>query len=203
MNTMYYGPIRVLKGCLPYMRAHKSGTIVNMSSIFGFVPCLSALPYNAVKFAIEGLTESLELDLAPFNIRTIILEPGLFRTEVLARCEYPEKGTRKEFLDANIGANYKFVETVVKDPEAYMPGDPNKLGDRVVEFVDRTGMAKGLDPKHMRLVLGSDAWTQIKDKMKRLQANFDDMEAIAYSTNYDAFDPNQQGGVGAIPSQTL
>ena len=93
MDTKLYGSLRVLKGALPSMRARKSGTVVTMSSVFGFVACPGAMAYNVASFALDGLGESLAADLAPFNIRSVVLLPGRFRTNVLASAHRPEAGS--------------------------------------------------------------------------------------------------------------
>jgi len=79
-ETNFFGTFRVCKAVLPAMRRKRDGTIINMSSIAGII----ALPYQAIysasKFAIEGMTEGLRMEVQPFGIRVVLLEPGDFRT---------------------------------------------------------------------------------------------------------------------------
>ncbi|MFA6097636.1 MAG: SDR family oxidoreductase [Candidatus Paceibacterota bacterium] len=79
-ETNFFGLIRVIQAVLPSMRKQKSGMIVNISSIGGLIsmPVLSI--YNASKFAVEALTESLRVELAPFGIKATAIEPGNMRT---------------------------------------------------------------------------------------------------------------------------
>jgi NAD(P)-dependent dehydrogenase (short-subunit alcohol dehydrogenase family) len=82
-ETNFFGVIRVTQQVLPVMRKHKSGIIVNVSSVGGRIglPCLSA--YHGTKFALEGLSESISYELEPFGIRVVIIEPGVIRTNIM------------------------------------------------------------------------------------------------------------------------
>jgi NAD(P)-dependent dehydrogenase (short-subunit alcohol dehydrogenase family) len=82
-ETNFFGPIRVTQAVLPTMRKQRSGRIINISSgngILGF-PGLSA--YVSTKFAVEGLSEAIAYELEPFGIKTILIEPGFIRTNIL------------------------------------------------------------------------------------------------------------------------
>ncbi len=80
MEVVFFGMVRMIKAVLPYMRKEKKGTIINVSSIMGFI----ALPfqgfYSASKFALEGMSESLRLELRPTGIKVALICPGDFRT---------------------------------------------------------------------------------------------------------------------------
>jgi NAD(P)-dependent dehydrogenase (short-subunit alcohol dehydrogenase family) len=80
-----FGLIEVTKAVLPAMRAQRSGIIVNLSSIGGRVTFPFCTLYHATKFAVEGLTESLQYELNPFGIRTKIVEPGGYKTDFAGR----------------------------------------------------------------------------------------------------------------------
>jgi len=81
----FFGLIDVVKAVLPGMRARGSGVIVNVSSIGGKVTFPFCTLYHATKFAVEGLTESLQYELNPLGIRTKIVEPGGYKTEFAGR----------------------------------------------------------------------------------------------------------------------
>jgi len=81
----FFGLIDVVKAVLPGMRARQSGVIVNVSSIGGKVTFPFCSLYHATKFAVEGLTESLQYELNPLGIRTKIVEPGGYKTEFAGR----------------------------------------------------------------------------------------------------------------------
>ena len=91
-ETNFFGVVRVTQKVLPVMRVHSSGgTIVNVSSVGGIVgvPVLSA--YQSTKFALEGLSESISYELAPFGIRVVIIEPGFIRTNIMNSSVFAKK----------------------------------------------------------------------------------------------------------------
>ena len=81
--TNLYGPMNVTRAVLPIMRKNNSGHIISISSIAGLAGTEYTSAYNASKFAVEGWMESLQHEVAPFGIKTTIVEPGYFRTELL------------------------------------------------------------------------------------------------------------------------
>lgn len=81
MDVNYFGSIRVLQSVLPHMRAQRSGQIIQISSVAGYEPFPHLESYVASKFALEGLTESLAVHLAPWNIQVSLVEPGGVKTE--------------------------------------------------------------------------------------------------------------------------
>lgn len=91
MNTNFLGAVNCIKSSLPFMRKQLSGTIINISSIGG----LMGLPfqgfYSASKFAIEGLSEALRLELKPYRIKVIVIEPGDFSTHFTRNRRVVEK----------------------------------------------------------------------------------------------------------------
>lgn len=89
MEVNLFGLIAVTKAVLPQMRRQRSGVIVNVSSIGGRITFAFASLYHATKFAVEGLTESLQYELNPFGIRMKIVEPGGYRTDFSGRSMSP------------------------------------------------------------------------------------------------------------------
>jgi NAD(P)-dependent dehydrogenase (short-subunit alcohol dehydrogenase family) len=83
VETNLFGPLNVARAVLPVMRAQRSGVVVTMSSTAGLIGQEFTSAYAASKFAVEGWMESLTSEVAPFGIRTMIVEPGFFRTELL------------------------------------------------------------------------------------------------------------------------
>jgi len=82
-ETNVFGVFRTIREVLPTMRRQRNGTIINISSIAGIVGFVGMGAYVSTKFAIEGLTQSLRLELAPFGIRAMVIEPGVIRTNIL------------------------------------------------------------------------------------------------------------------------
>jgi NAD(P)-dependent dehydrogenase (short-subunit alcohol dehydrogenase family) len=85
MNVNLYGAVRCIQAVLPQMRARRSGTIVNVSSVVGRVAAIGQQPYFTSKWALEGMSEGLAQELAPFGIRVAIVEPGLTKSAIFAK----------------------------------------------------------------------------------------------------------------------
>ncbi|PAE26367.1 SDR family oxidoreductase [Bacillus sp. 7894-2] len=81
-ETNVFGTIAVTQAVLPFMREQGSGTIINISSISGRVGFPGLSPYAASKFAVEGWSESLRLEVKPFGVNVVLIEPGSFRTGI-------------------------------------------------------------------------------------------------------------------------
>jgi len=85
MNVNLHGAVRCLKAVLPGMRARRSGAVVNVTSVAGRFAALAQAPYVASKWAFEGVSEELAIELAPFGIRVAIIEPGITRSAIFAK----------------------------------------------------------------------------------------------------------------------
>lgn len=84
-ETNFFGLVNVTQAVLPGMRAQKSGTIINFSSIGGLAAFIATGFYHATKFAVEGLSESLSKEVGPLGIKVLLVEPGPFRTDWAGR----------------------------------------------------------------------------------------------------------------------
>ena len=85
MDVDLYGQLRCLQAVLPSMRQRRRGTIVNITSVVGRVAALAQAPYVASKWALEGVSEELAHEVAPFGIRVVIIEPGITKSAIFAR----------------------------------------------------------------------------------------------------------------------
>lgn len=85
METNFFGVLRVCRAVLPVMRKQGNGHIINISSLAGVLGLPFSGLYSASKFALEGMTESLRLELRPFGVRVVLIEPGDFNTQLPAR----------------------------------------------------------------------------------------------------------------------
>jgi len=91
-ETNYFGPIFLIRGVLPHMRERRSGTIVNVTSAAGKIGRPFEGHYSASKFAMEGLSETLRLEVTPFGIRVIVVEPGDVGTAIWEHTAKTEAG---------------------------------------------------------------------------------------------------------------
>ena len=85
MDVNVYGTVRCAQAVLPQMRERGSGCIINVSSIAGVIAAIAQSPYVTSKWALEGLTEGLAQEVAPFGIRVALIEPGIVMTAIMAK----------------------------------------------------------------------------------------------------------------------
>ncbi|KAH8703441.1 short-chain dehydrogenase/reductase SDR [Talaromyces proteolyticus] len=178
-STNVYGPVRVLKGVLPFMRARKSGTVVNISSSAGIDGLPTCAMYAGSKFALEGMSESLARELAPFGIRVLVVEPGSLRTNFWSVYVEPAAGMNKDYA----GTPLEQVLQLFKSNTGAQPGDAVKCAQRILEVVEGTGMGVGKE-NLLRLPLGPDCYKRFQTKIDTLQENLLQAKEIAHSTTY-------------------
>lgn len=188
MDANVIGTIRVWNAMIPALRRHRTGTLITISSIFGMVGRAGQMMYSAVKASTEALTESYCEILAPFGIKTFIVQPGAFRTKfagnaLMADGELPEdyKEYMKEWMN--------IVDAVAANPDL-ADGSPEKFGEAVVDAVLERGLFKGLwegqDPKVvLRVQLGTDCYAAVSQKVKQLQDGLSKMGDVSASTDLE------------------
>lgn len=184
METNFFGSIKVIKGAIPYFRANRKGIIVNMSSISGLtVTSASGIMYSTSKFALEAISEGLTLQLSPFGVKVLIIEPGLFRTNWLEGSYVtPVARLTKDYEDGPVGEMLRKYPTLHGAQE----GDPQKAAKRILQVITREGM--GADEAIgtcLRIPLGNDAMEKARDKVSTLTKNLDAVEDLARSTTHD------------------
>ena len=127
METNYFGVLRCIQALAPHMRKRRSGCIVNVSSVAGRIASPPLTPYMASKFALEALSEALAAEMKTFNVRVIIIEPGIIDTAMARRIEEQGKDSpypqRKRFADL-------FAATLKN------PVPPSLVGQKMVEIVE-------------------------------------------------------------------
>ena len=141
---------------LPHMRRQGGGAIVQMSSVGGQVTAPGFGAYCATKFALEGLTETLRDEVAGFGIRTLIVEPGAFRTGLFRPGAAYESRAMPEYADT-VGPTRAYV----RDNDGLQPGDPAKAARAILIALDA-------DEPPLRLVLGADAVGNIERRLEAL-----------------------------------
>ncbi|MFC9154799.1 SDR family NAD(P)-dependent oxidoreductase [Streptomyces bauhiniae] len=159
LETNLFGPMNVTRAVLPVMRAQRSGHVVSISSLAGLVGLPGTTAYATSKFGLEGWMEALRFDLEPFGIRTTVVEPGYFRTELLTDAS-------SNFAELSID-DYAERSAAMQEGRVRMngkqPGDPAKLADALLKVVD-------LEEPPVRFVAGSDAIEAVAVKAGELLA---------------------------------
>jgi NAD(P)-dependent dehydrogenase (short-subunit alcohol dehydrogenase family) len=147
IETNLFGTIIVTKAAIRLFREQRSGRFIQVSSIGGRAGATGRAPYSAAKFGVEGFSEVLAIEMAPFGVKVTIIEPGGFRTDFA--------GVSTDISEGNPA----YAETVGKtaamqrDYDGKQPGDPARAAQAVIAVVSS-------DDPPLRLVLGSDAYTR-------------------------------------------
>lgn len=168
-----HGVLHMLRAVLPTMRRQRGGHIMNISSIAGITGFDGASVYCASKYAIEGLTASLALEVAPFGIKVTAVEPGFFRTEFLDPSSVRYGATAIDDYAA-LGS----VEQAYGAYKGRQLGDPAKLAAAVVELA---GMAS--PPR--QFLAGSDALAMANTALDARRTEMAAFEALTVSTDHD------------------
>jgi NAD(P)-dependent dehydrogenase (short-subunit alcohol dehydrogenase family) len=166
----FFAPAALTRLVLPTMRAQGSGAIVQMSSVGGQVTAPGFGAYCATKFALEGLTQTLQEEVEPFGIRTLIVEPGAFRTGLFRPGAAYESAEMPEYADV-VGPTRAYV----REGDGQQPGDPVKAAEAIVAALDA-------DDPPLRLVLGADAIGNIRRRLESLTAELTRWEDVGAAT---------------------
>jgi NAD(P)-dependent dehydrogenase (short-subunit alcohol dehydrogenase family) len=174
IETLLLGPMNVTRAVLPVMRKQRSGLLVTISSTAGITGQLFCTAYAAAKFGIEGWMESLAPEVAPFGIRTMLVEPGFFRTKLLSA----ESTTfAKPSIDDYAK---KTVETVSawSSMDGKQGGDPAKLAKAIVQLC-------ALSEPPVRFAAGADAVQAFEAKANALLAQANAHRVLSCSLAHD------------------
>lgn len=169
-----FGLSDLTRKVLPSMRARRAGFIVNFSSIGGLRSFPAVGYYSATKFAVEGLTESLRQEVEPLGIRTLLVEPGPFRTDWAGR-------SAAETLPGHEVADYD--QTAGKQRASFRketgnePGDPKKAAEAIVAAVKAEKAPR-------RLLLGSPAFEMALEHLQSLESEFREWEELTKSADF-------------------
>src|SRR5579864_3622031 len=174
VETLLFGPVNVTRAVLPVMRAQRSGIVVAISSTAGISGQEFVSAYAASKFGVEGWIESLTPEVAPFGIRTMLVEPGFFRTELLTEEStiYPEPSI-DDYTE-------RTKQTVIawSGMNGLQGGDPAKLAKALIQLASQ-------DEPPLRWAAGADAVEAVEQKAKRLLAQADAYRELSSSLAHD------------------
>jgi NAD(P)-dependent dehydrogenase (short-subunit alcohol dehydrogenase family) len=175
IETNLFGPMNITRAVLPVMRQHRSGHVVTISSTAGLIGQEFVAAYAASKFGVEGWMESLRFDVDPYGIRTTIVEPGFFRTELLV------EGASTIWPALSIDDYAERTATTIalwRSMNGQQGGDPAKLAAALVTITE-------LDNPPLRWVAGADAVAAVEQKAKDLLAQIDVHRELSINLAHD------------------
>lgn len=128
MDVNLHGAVRCIQAVMPHMRERGSGCIINVSSVAGVIGAIAQAPYVASKWALEGLTEELAVEVADQGVRVALIEPGIVKTAILAKnTEAPNESGAYDAIYRRMFAMYM---AGLKDP-----GHPSEVAEVIHEIV--------------------------------------------------------------------
>jgi NAD(P)-dependent dehydrogenase (short-subunit alcohol dehydrogenase family) len=166
----FFAPAALTRAVLPHMRAQGGGAIVQMSSVGGQTTAPGFGAYCATKFALEGLTQALHDEVAGFGIRTLIVEPGAFRTGLFRPGAAYMSEAMPEYSET-VGPTRDYV----REGDGSQAGDPAKAAAAIITALDA-------DDPPLRLVLGADAIGNIETRLRSLLDELDAWRAVGTAT---------------------
>jgi NAD(P)-dependent dehydrogenase (short-subunit alcohol dehydrogenase family) len=171
METNFFGAMNVTRAALPTLRAQRSGAIVNISSLGGQLSFAGFSAYSATKFAIEGVSEALAQEMAPFGIKVLIVEPGQFRTNLAGPSmrHMPVIDAYREV----VGGTREFAHNMNGTQE----GDPRKAAAAIETALDAPNTP-------LRLQLGADAVEAIRSHSETLLKELATWQGLASGTGF-------------------
>jgi len=180
LSTSLIGPMNVTRAVLPIMRTQRSGQIISISSSAGLVGFEFGTAYAASKFGLEGWMQSLQTEVEPFGIDTIIVNPGFFRTELLTEesTNYAERPI--EDYNERRAQQMQFW----KGQNGQQSGDPAKLAQALITISSQ-------EKRPRRFIAGADAIGTAEQVVAVLQQQIDEFRDLSTSLAFD-----EVGGAG-------
>lgn len=166
-----FGAVAMIKAVLPGMRQRRCGHIINITSMGSFITLPGISYYCGSKFALEGISETLSKELAPFNIHVTAVAPGSFRTDWAGRSMVR---TPRSIPDYD--ALFEPVRKTRKEKSGHQLGDPVKAAHAMLELIESHS-----PPAH--LLLGSDALHLVRQKLEALGKEIEQWENLTRSTD--------------------
>jgi NAD(P)-dependent dehydrogenase (short-subunit alcohol dehydrogenase family) len=175
METNFFGTLNVTRAVLPVMRAQRSGHVVTISSGAGITASPAGSAYAASKFALEGWMEALHGEVAPFGIHATVVEPGFFRTDLLA------EGDSTFWGDVHVddyAPHSEAAKGFFRSMAGQQPGDPAKLAQSLVAVTE-------LPEPPQRFPAGSDTVEQVLAKAELLKQQATAYPELSNSLDHD------------------
>lgn len=175
IETNLFGTMKITRAILPVMREQKSGFVVTVSSTSGIKSVGGGAVYSASKFALEGWSEGMNIDMRPFGIRFMLLEPGAFRTD------FANADASMQLPDLQIEAYREGREkmaAVFSTMNGTQAGDPAKLARGLVKVVNS-------DDAPVRLLISKGAIPAVDAYYKARYAEFEKWQEVSADSDFE------------------
>lgn len=169
-----FGLLNVIRAVLPLLRKQRSGHVINISSVGGLSGYTGWGIYGSTKFAVEGITEAMALELAPLGIYATVVAPGFFRTNFLDTTSLVRSKKVIEDYDTTVGEMRKFATQVNKK----QPGDPKKLAQAFIRLANA-------EKPPVHLPLGNDSLARFRDKTAKFEKEIKEWYAVITGTEHE------------------
>jgi len=174
LATSLIGPMNVTRAILPVMRKQRSGQIISISSSAGISGFAFGTAYAASKFGLEGWMESLQGEVEPFGIQTMIVNPGFFRTELLSEESTNFAKSLVEDYNEQRTQQLEFW----KSQNGKQTGDPAKLAQALIKLSNQKELPR-------RFIAGADAISTAEQKVAQLQQQINAYRELSSSLSYE------------------
>jgi len=175
METNFFGAMAVTRALLPQLREQRSGHIFNITSVAGVIGFPGCGYYAASKFALEGASEALAGELAPFGVRVTIVEPGGFRTNFAGGSMRQAQQVLQAYSETPAGK----ARNSITRYHGHQPGDPARAAQAILT-------ALGAAEPPLRLALGADALAMVRQKHEGVLQQLAAWEPLSTSTAFPA-----------------
>jgi len=166
-----FGAVAVAKALLPHFRKRRRGFIVNVTSMGGMITMPGIAYYCGSKFALQGISEVMRAEMAPFGVHVTALCPGSFRTDWAGRSM-----VRSPRAITDYDAQFDPIRTARQETSGKQTGDPVKLAQAVLTLIDA-------DVPPPQLLLGSDALRLVRQRHKKMANEIEEWESLTLSTD--------------------
>jgi NAD(P)-dependent dehydrogenase (short-subunit alcohol dehydrogenase family) len=173
VDTCFYGVVYTTRAAVLVMRKQKSGHIFQVSSVAGRHAVPGNTPYHAAKWAVGGFSDSLAMEVAPFEVKVCTLEPGGIRTNWARRAAQNAPDLLPEY-EASVGSFLKMLRGL----EGRLEGDPRKIADVIVQLANS-------DEVPVRLILGVDAEKRVQHAEAERAAEAEKWRYLTVSTVFE------------------
>jgi NAD(P)-dependent dehydrogenase (short-subunit alcohol dehydrogenase family) len=174
-DTNVFGVLNVLRAVLPVMRKQRSGHVINLSALYAFAVELPGYGiYGGTKFAIEGISEGLALELKPLGIYVTVVEPGMFTTGLLDSRSMVEAKNIISDYEETVG----YIRKAIPSFNGKQPGNPAKFGKAIVTLANA-------DAPPMHLPLGNDSVKVYRTKAALMDQELETWKVLTGSTDHD------------------